>query len=171
MDVTGDAGQLVLASHGAKGPVEDAAEISLLQAEALLELTAGRIEYLGIPIAIDSHPATIQRFLIPGPLDLISMAFKHDKAAGTFQPPAWFGPEVSADPSYRLRAIALGDLPSCRRWRSRMQPSTACSTSWITGIRRLNRTRHGRLGCRLHPGSPSMPRTNRNSTGSPLRTA
>jgi len=112
VDVTGDAGHLVLASHGAKGPVEDAAEISRAQAEALLDLTAGRIEYLGISIAIGSHTATIQRFVAPGPLDLISMTFRDDKTARKFQPPAWFGPEVSTDPSYRFRAIALTGLPS-----------------------------------------------------------
>ena len=83
-----------------------------MQAEALLGLTVGQIEYLGIPVDIGSHTATIQRLLTPGPLDLISMTFKHDKAAGKFQPSAWFGPEVSADPSYRFRAIALNGLPS-----------------------------------------------------------
>jgi hypothetical protein len=54
----------------------------------------------------------VMRVLTPGPLDLVSKAFKHDNAAQKFQPPAWFGPEVSADPSYRLRAIALDGLPS-----------------------------------------------------------
>jgi hypothetical protein len=78
----------------------------------MLGLTAGQIEYRSIAIDIGNHVATIQRFVTPGPLDLVSVAFKHDKAAGEFQPPAWFGPEVSADPSYRLRAIALAGLPS-----------------------------------------------------------
>ncbi|WP_246529392.1 hypothetical protein [Microvirga zambiensis] len=78
----------------------------------MLELTAGQIEYRSIAIDVSNHAATLQRFVTPGPLDLVSVAFKHDKAAGQFQPPAWFGPEVSADPSYRLRAIALDGLPS-----------------------------------------------------------
>ncbi|ANY82920.1 hypothetical protein BB934_32385 (plasmid) [Microvirga ossetica] len=112
VQVSGDAGHLVLASHGAKGPVEDAAEISRAQAEALLELTAGQIAYLSISLTVDSHTATIQRFLTPGSLDLISMAFKHDKAARAFQPPAFFGPEITADPSFRLRAIALDGRPA-----------------------------------------------------------
>ncbi|WP_262299923.1 hypothetical protein [Microvirga sesbaniae] len=112
VQVIGDIGHLVLASHSAKGSSEDATEISPAQAEALLGLTAGQIEYLSIAVDIGNHVATIQRFVTPGPLDLVSVAFKHDKAAGKFQPPAWFGPEISDDPSYRLRAIALAGLPS-----------------------------------------------------------
>jgi CYTH domain-containing protein len=107
VQVSGDAGHLILASHSARGPIEQAAEISLPQAEALLALSAGQVEYLSIVIDVGPHATTIQRFITPGPLDLISMAFGDDKTDRKFQPPAWFGPEVSADPSYRLRAIAL----------------------------------------------------------------
>jgi CYTH domain-containing protein len=112
VQLTGESGHLVLASHSAKGPLEDAAEISPRQAEALLALCAGRVEYLSIAIKIGSHAASIQRFVTPGPLDLISMAFKDDKTTRKFQPPAWFGPEVSADASYRLRSIALVGQPA-----------------------------------------------------------
>jgi hypothetical protein len=72
-----------------------------------LALCAGRVEYLSVAIGIGSHVASIQRFVAPGPLDLISMVFRDDKTARKFQPPAWFGPEVSADASYRLRSFAL----------------------------------------------------------------
>jgi CYTH domain-containing protein len=112
VQLTGEVGHLLLASHSAKGPAEDAAEIPPRQAEALLALCAGRVEYLSIAIKISSHVASIQRFVIPGPLDLISMAFRDDKTARKFQPPVWFGPEVSADPSYRLRSIALVGQPA-----------------------------------------------------------
>jgi CYTH domain-containing protein len=112
VQITGEVGHLVLASHCAKGLVEAAAEISMRQAEALLTLCAGRIEYLSIVIAIGSQGASIQRVIAPGPLDLISMAFRDHKTARKFQPPAWFGPEVSADASYRLRSIALAGQPA-----------------------------------------------------------
>jgi len=111
VQVTGEVGHLILTSHSARGPIEDVAEISLGQAEALLGLSAGKVEYLTIAIDVGSHPATIQRFVAPGPLDLVSMTYKDDKKARKFQPPAWFGPEVSPDPSYRLRALALDGLP------------------------------------------------------------
>ncbi|EIM30964.1 CYTH domain-containing protein [Microvirga lotononidis] len=112
VQVTGDTGHLVLASHSVKDPSEDATEISPTQAEALLGLTAGQIEYRSIVVDLGDHVASLQRFVTPGPLDLVSVAFEHDAAVGEFQPPAWFGPEVSADPSYRLRAIAVDGLPS-----------------------------------------------------------
>jgi hypothetical protein len=112
VQITGEVGHLVLASHSAKGPLEDAAQISPQQVEALLALCAGRVEYLSFVIDIGSHAASIQRFVTPVPLDLIGMAFRDDKTARKFKPPAWFGPEVSADPSYRLRSIALTGQPA-----------------------------------------------------------
>jgi hypothetical protein len=79
VQVSGGTGHLILVSHPAAGRLEEPAEISRAQAEALLELTAGRIEYLSIPIDTGSHTATIQRFVTPASLDLVSVAFKHEK--------------------------------------------------------------------------------------------
>ena len=94
------------------GPHEELAEISRPQAEALLELTAGRTEHLSITVDIGSYSAIIQRFITPASLDLISVAFKHDKAARKFQPPVWFGPEVTSEPTYQVRSLALTGLPA-----------------------------------------------------------
>jgi CYTH domain-containing protein len=112
VQLTGESGHLVLTSHSAKGPVEEAAEISLRQAEALLALCAGRVEYLSISIGIGPQGASIQRFVAPGPLDLINIAFRDDKTARKFQPPVWFGPEVTSEPTYQIRSLALTGLPS-----------------------------------------------------------
>jgi CYTH domain-containing protein len=112
VQVAGETGHLILVSHHAAGPLEEPAEISRAQAETLLGLTAGQAEYLSIPIDIGSHSATIQRFVTPASLDLISVAFKHDKAARKFQPPVWFGPEVTSEPTYQIRSLALTGLPS-----------------------------------------------------------
>jgi CYTH domain-containing protein len=112
VEVTENAGHLILISHASTSPLGAPAEISRPQAEALLELTAGQTEHLSIPIDIGSHSATIQRFVAPAPLDLISVAFKQDKTARKFQPPAWFGPEVTSDPTYQTRFLALAGLPS-----------------------------------------------------------
>jgi len=151
VQVTGQAGHLVLVSHAARGPIEDAAEISPAQAEALLELTTGRITFLSSTINTGSHTATIQRFHTPGPLDLISMAFKHDRAAQKFEPPAWFGPEVTADPSYRLRAIALDGSPPVPDVEVTNAASTACSMPWTTGSKRPSRTQPGGRRHISHP--------------------
>jgi CYTH domain-containing protein len=112
VQVSGDASHLILIAHHAAGPREEPAAISRSQAEVLLDLTAGRTEYLSIPIDIGSHSATIQRFVTPAPLDLISIAFKQDKIARKFQPPVWFGPEVTSEPAYQVRSLALTGLPS-----------------------------------------------------------
>ncbi|QRM33508.1 hypothetical protein [Microvirga sp. VF16] len=112
VEVTENAGHLILISHASTSPLEESAEISCPQAEALLELTAGQTEHLSIPIDIGSHSATIQRFVTPAPLDLISIAFKQDKMARKFQPPAWFGPEVTSEPAYQVRSLALAGLQS-----------------------------------------------------------
>ncbi|WP_262300161.1 hypothetical protein [Microvirga sesbaniae] len=111
VQVSGDSGHLILIAHHATGPREEPAEISRAQAEALLELTAGQAEYLSIPMTIASHSTTIQRFVTPTPLDLISITFKQDKTARKFQHPAWFGPEVTSEPAYQVRSLALTGLP------------------------------------------------------------
>jgi CYTH domain-containing protein len=112
VQVSGNTGHLILVSQPPASPLEEPAEISRTQAEELLELTAGRIEYLSIAIDTGSHSAIIQQFITPASLNLISVAFKHDKAARKFQPPAWFGPEVTSDLGYGTRAIAIAGLPS-----------------------------------------------------------
>ena len=112
VQVAGETGHLILVSHPSTSPLEEPAEISRPQAEALLELTAGQTEYLSIPMDIGSHSATIQRFVTPASLDLISIAFRQDKMARKFQPPAWFGPEVTSEPTYQVRSLALTGLPS-----------------------------------------------------------
>src|SRR5215211_4011935 len=112
VQVAGETGHLILVSHHAAGPLEEPAEISRSQAEALLDLTAGWTEYLSIPIDMGSHSATIQRFVTPASLDLISIAFRQDKIARKFQPPVWFGPEVTSEPTYQVRSLALTGLPS-----------------------------------------------------------
>jgi CYTH domain-containing protein len=112
VQLEGKAGHLVLVAHHSTGLLEDLAAISRLQAEALLELAAGQVELQNVSVDIGSHTAAIHRFISPGPLDLITIMFKQDKAARQFQPPAWFGPEVTHDPNYQTRAIALAGLPS-----------------------------------------------------------
>jgi CYTH domain-containing protein len=112
VQLEGEAGHLVLVSHSSTDPLKDLAAISRLQAEALLELVAGQVELQDISVDIGSRSAVIHRIISPGPLDLITIVFKQDKAARKFQPPAWFGPEVTGDPNYQTRAIAITGLPS-----------------------------------------------------------
>jgi CYTH domain-containing protein len=112
VQLEGETGHLVLIPSHSNGPLEDYAEISRPQAEALLDLTAGRVESRNVSLDIGSHTAVVQRFISPGSLDLLTIAFKQEKSARKFHPPVWFGPAVTADPRYRPRSIALAGPPS-----------------------------------------------------------
>lgn len=107
-----ETGRLVLVVNQPNGPVEEATDIPRSQAEALLELAAGRVEYLEVSLDIGSQTAILRRFLTPGSLDLLTVTLEHGKRARKFQPPAWFGPEVTEDPAYQARSIALAGLSS-----------------------------------------------------------
>ena len=76
VQLEGEAGHLVLVSHHSTGLLEDLAAISRLQAEALLELTAGQVELQNVGVDIGSHTAAIHRIISPGPLDLIAIVFR-----------------------------------------------------------------------------------------------
>src|SRR3712207_4583307 len=67
-----DASSLILITHESNGPVEEAIAIPPSQAEALLDLAAGPVKSLDISVTIGPQPATLHRFITPGPLDLIT---------------------------------------------------------------------------------------------------
>jgi CYTH domain-containing protein len=107
-----DTSSLILITREPSGPVEEATGLPPSQAEALLDLAAGRVEYLNISLTLGAQTATLHRFTTPGPLDLITMEFEQADQTRTFQPLPWFGPEVSADPAYQARSMALIGAPS-----------------------------------------------------------
>jgi CYTH domain-containing protein len=102
-------GTLVLVTSGSRGPVEMPADLPRAQAEALLGLAAGRIEYRRIDLSVGAHNAHLSRVMAPEPLAVIAVEIKEEQAQ-EFQPPSWFGPEVTADPTYRSRSLALAGL-------------------------------------------------------------
>src|SRR4051812_39950477 len=85
---------LAPAREGA-GEVEQA-EVPRAQAEALLAVCAGKVGFECTIVPLwDGHQALLQRFVAPGPLDLLSVAFAAGEDADGFVSPAWFGPEVT----------------------------------------------------------------------------
>jgi CYTH domain-containing protein len=102
-------GALILVTHGSRGPVEVPADLPRAQAEALLGLVAGRIEYRRIDLSIGAHNAHLSRVMASEPLDIIAVELDEEQARA-FQPPSWFGPEVTADPIYQSRSLALAGL-------------------------------------------------------------
>jgi CYTH domain-containing protein len=111
VQLEGSTGQLILVPDRANGAIEEVADIPRSHAEALLDVAAGKIDYLSIGLDLGFCIAAVHRFTTPGPLDLITLTFKQDKQARRFHPLPWFGPEVTDDPSYQARTVALAGLP------------------------------------------------------------
>jgi CYTH domain-containing protein len=101
-------GSLILVTAG---PSEPGAALLLAQAEALLDPAAGGLAYRRIDLSLGTGTAAVRRVMTPGMLGLITVRFEHEEQTRAFQPPAWFGPEVTVDPSYHSRSLALAGLP------------------------------------------------------------
>lgn len=108
----GETGRLVLVNNELGRPVEECTELSRAHAEALLNATLGKIDYLRIDLSVGTHDVSIRRLIIPDPLDLIVVEFGQEEQAQNFWPLPWFGPEITAEPGYHNRSMALAGLPS-----------------------------------------------------------
>jgi CYTH domain-containing protein len=106
-------GSLVLVRHGSGERVEEPTDLPRSQTEALLDLTPGGVTYRRIPLSFGPSRAQVLRFTAPGSLDLVSVEF--DDHARDFQPLPWFGLEVTTEPSYQNRSVALAGLPEPRK--------------------------------------------------------
>jgi len=109
--VEGDKGSLVLVHTGSGGSVEERTEVPRAHAEALLDVTPGKLDYLLTHLTIGTRDIQIVRFVTPGPLDLISVMFESEEEARDFRPLSWFGPDVTAEAAYQNRSIALEGVP------------------------------------------------------------
>lgn len=109
--VDGDKGSLVLVQTGSNGPVEERTDVPRAHAEALLDVTPGKIDYLLTHLSVGTRDVQIARFVTPGPLDMISVSFESEEEARDFRPLSWFGPDVTADAAYQNRSIALNGAP------------------------------------------------------------
>jgi hypothetical protein len=56
------------------------------------------------------HEAVVDRFVTPGPLDVVSVQFTSVSEAAAFAPPCWFGSEVSENEDYTNTVIALSGV-------------------------------------------------------------
>jgi hypothetical protein len=109
--VEGEKGSLVLLHEGPHGPIEERTEVPRSHAEALLDVTPGKLDYLLTHLTVGTRDIHVIRFVTPGPMDLISVAFESEEEARDFRPLSWFGADVTADTVYQNRTIALEGLP------------------------------------------------------------
>jgi hypothetical protein len=77
---------------------------------ALLESAAGQIVYERSRLRIGPVEAMVDHFLVPGSLDLVQVAFDGPEAAAAFEPPVWFGQDISGVKNCDNQAIALHSL-------------------------------------------------------------
>ena len=106
---------LILTTFGANSELaEETTSLPSVHAEALLKVCTGTVVIERSAVPLTSVHALVDRFVAPGPLDLVSVEFATSTEAAGFQPPMWFGMEVSADDRFLNREIALLGLPPVR---------------------------------------------------------
>ena len=111
--VDGQACQLVLVNKGADGiPVEERTDVPRAHGDALLDVCPGKAAYDRTTLNAGGREVTIDRYVSPGSLDLISVTFDNDGEAAGFHAPSWFGREVSGEPAFERQALAIQGVPA-----------------------------------------------------------
>jgi hypothetical protein len=100
---------LILEASG--DATEEQADLPLAHAQALLAVSQGQVEYVRTRLAIGPHELQALHVVRPGPLDLVAIAVP-SQDEHTFHPLPWFGPEVSTEPAYQRRRLALDGAPA-----------------------------------------------------------
>ena len=103
--------ELVLADPDAADGEELRTEVPHAHTEALLDLCAGRIGFERTKVRFAAgHEIVLERVLHPAILDVVTvLAGEGEEPVAT---PAWFGPEITGDPAWDKRSIALGGAPA-----------------------------------------------------------
>ncbi len=111
--VDGQQCQLVLVNKGPDGiPVEERTDVPRAHGDALLDVCPGKAAYDRTALNVGGREIAIDRYVSPGSLDLISIAFDNDGEAAGFHAPNWFGREVSGDPSFERQSLAIQGVPA-----------------------------------------------------------
>jgi|GEM_PF-761097 len=111
--VDGQQCQLVLLNKGPDGvPVEERTDVPRAHGDALLDVCPGKAAYDRTTLTIGGREIAIDRYVTPGSLDLISIAFDNDGDAAGFQTPSWFGREVSGEPAFERQSLAIQGVPA-----------------------------------------------------------
>jgi CYTH domain-containing protein len=95
---------------GADEASEERTDLPPAHAQALLAVSQGQVEYLRTSLPIGSREIQAFHFVRPGPLDLVAVASTSEEGQD-LHPLPWFGPEVSAEPTYQHRRLAFEGAP------------------------------------------------------------
>ena len=104
-------GSLILVRHGSGDRVVEVTDLPQGHAEALLDLAQGGVAYRRIPLSLGPRGVQVFRFTAPELLDLALVEFEREEHARGFRLLGWFGREVTTDPSYQNRSLALVGFP------------------------------------------------------------
>jgi CYTH domain-containing protein len=111
--VDGQNCQLVLVNKGADGiPVEERTDVPRAHGDALLDVCPGKAAYDRTVLNVGGREIAVDRYVTPGSLDLVSVAFDNDGDAAAFQAPSWFGREVSGEPAFERPSLAIQGVPA-----------------------------------------------------------
>src|SRR4051794_21528365 len=99
--------RLILEAGGDEVP-EDWTDLPSAHAQALFAVSQGQVEYLSTKLPIGPHEIQALHFVRPDPLDLLVVAAENRQDLTALP---WFGPEVSAEPAYQRRRLALDGQP------------------------------------------------------------
>jgi CYTH domain-containing protein len=103
---------LLLQRSGDQARSEERTKLPIEQAEALLDVSQGRVGYRRAQVRIDGdHVALVDRFEQPTGVDLVTVEFDDEHQAEEFSVPAWFGPEVTQDGQFRRPKLAVAGAP------------------------------------------------------------
>jgi CYTH domain-containing protein len=100
---------LILEAGESVAPDEQA-DLPLAHAQALLAVSQGQVEYMRTTLSISSHEIQALHFVRPAALDLVAIAGAPEDEQD-LPPLPWFGPEVSTEPAYQRRRLALDGAP------------------------------------------------------------
>ena len=106
--VDGQACQLILVNNG----VEERTEVPRAHGDALLDVCPGKAAYDRTTLASGGREIAIDRYVSPGSIDLVSVVFDEASQASSFQPPVWFGREVTNEPTFERSALAIQGVPA-----------------------------------------------------------
>ena len=107
-------GALLTVKHGeGRKRAEVELELSPVQADALwpvgegrrVEKTRRRLHHDDLVIEVDEYGGELAGLLVA------EVEFPDEEAAESFEPPAWFGREVTGDPGYKNQSLACHGAP------------------------------------------------------------
>jgi CYTH domain-containing protein len=150
----GSCNLILITASGGGMPVEERTEVPRAHADALLDVAPGKVVYDRSRMNLSGREIFVDRFSLPGPLDVVAIGFENEEAARGFRQPSWFGPEVTSEQAYQTRSIALEGAPT--------PPEVALSNSALDSLldafeNRFTPAADTRYGSQRRPAAAGRP--------------